>query len=65
MLVDTGSKHTWISAKTLNKIGVREDKNLSFVMANSNTITRPAESAILCLHKSFAIDEVVFAEPGD
>lgn len=65
MLVDTGSEHTWISAKNLNEIGVRKEKNLFFVMANGNTITCSAEFAILRLHESFTIDEVVFAEPGD
>ncbi len=65
MLVDTDSEHTWVSAKTLNKIGARKEKNLSFVMRNGNTITRSARFAILRLHESFTIDEVVFAEPGD
>ena len=65
MLVDTGSEHTWVSVKTLHKIGVWKEKNLSFVMANDNTITRSAGFAILRLHNSFTIDEVVFAEPGD
>lgn len=65
-LVDTGSEYTWIPAKTLEQIGVeREKKDLSFTMANGQTITRSVGFAILRVDKYFTIDEVVFAEPGD
>jgi predicted aspartyl protease len=65
-LVDTGSEYTWIPSKTLEKIGVnREKKDLLFTMANGQTITRSVGFAILRVEKSFTIDEVVFAEPGD
>ena len=65
-LVDTGSEYTWISAKTLEKIGVpREKKDLVFTMANGQTITRSVGFAIVRVEKHFTTDEVVFAEPGD
>ena len=65
-LVDTGSEYTWIPSKTLEKIGVgREKKDLSFVMANGQKITRSVGFAIIKVDKHFTIDEVVFAEPGD
>lgn len=65
-LVDTGSEYTWIPSRTLEKIGVnREKKDLSFTMANGQTITRSMGFAILRVDKYFTIDEVVFAEPGD
>ncbi len=64
--VDTGSEHTWIPAARLEKIGVkREKKDLRFVMANGEVITRSIGFAILHVGKSFTIDEVVFAERGD
>lgn len=66
LLVDTGSEHTWIPSATLEKIGVRrEKKDLQFVMANGEVVTRNVGFAILRVDKYFTIDEVVFAEPGD
>jgi len=66
LLVDTGSDYTWISAKLLEKVGVeREKKDLPFVMANGQTVTRSVGFAIIRLDKYFTIDEVVFAEKND
>lgn len=66
LLVDTGSEYTWISAATLEKIDVeREKKDVRFVMANGEVVTRSTGFAVLRVGKSFTIDEVVFAEPGD
>jgi len=50
----------------LEKIGVkREKKDVRFTMANGEVVTRSVGFAILRIGKSFTIDEVVFAEPGD
>ena len=66
MLVDTGSEYTWAPTKTLETIGVeREKKDLQFVMANGQIITRSVGFAIIRFDKYFTVDEVVFAEPGD
>ena len=66
LLVDTGSDYTWIPANFLERIGVeREKKDLSFVMANGQIVTRSVGFAIVRLDRYFTIDEVVFAEPGD
>jgi predicted aspartyl protease len=66
ILVDTGSECTWIPAATLEKIGVqREKKDVPFVLANGEQITRSVGYAILHVEKSVTVDEVVFAEPGD
>lgn len=41
MLVDTGSEYTWVPAKSLEKIGIdREKKDVLFVMANGQHVTR-------------------------
>ena len=65
-MVDTGSENTWIPATKLEKIGVkREKKDIRFVMANGEVVTRSVGFAILHVGKNFTIDEVVFAEPGD
>jgi predicted aspartyl protease len=66
VLVDTGSENTWIPANVLDKLGVkRQKKDLTFVMANGQQITRPVGFAILRCGQFFTIDEVVFGEPGD
>ncbi len=66
MLVDSGSEYTWVPATTLEKIGVkREKKDVEFVMANGQRVTRSVGFAIIRLDKYFTVDEVVFAEKGD
>jgi predicted aspartyl protease len=66
LLVDTGSEYTWVPAKTLERIGIqREKKDVPFVMANGQRITRSVGFAVIRLDKSFTVDEVVFAQAGD
>jgi len=66
LLVDTGSEYTWISESILERIGiVREKKDLAFLMANGQQITRSVGFAILRIKEYFTTDEVVFAEKGD
>jgi predicted aspartyl protease len=66
LLVDTGSEFTWVPEKTLEKIGIqREKKDVAFILANGQEVTRSVGFAIIRLDKFFTIDEVVFATPGD
>jgi predicted aspartyl protease len=66
MLVDTGSEYTWVPATTLEKLGIPcEKKDLTFVMANGQQITRSVGFAIVRHENYFTIDEVVFAQQGD
>lgn len=66
VLVETGSEYTWIPETKLEEIGVkREKKDLRFVLANGEVVTRSVGFAILRVGKNLTIDEVVFAEPGD
>ncbi len=66
LLVDTGSEYTWISETLLEKIGVtREKKDLLFIMANGQQVTRSVGFVIVRVDPYFTIDEVVFAEKGD
>jgi predicted aspartyl protease len=66
VLVDTGSECTWIPAPVLERLGVkREKKDVVFVMANGQTITRNVGFAIVRIGEAFTVDEVVFGEPGD
>ena len=65
-LVDTGSEATWISAETLKEIGVApEKKDIIFVMANGQEVTRQVGFAVIHLGEIHTIDEVVFALEGD
>jgi predicted aspartyl protease len=66
LLVDTGSECTWVSERILKAIGIKpEKKDVSFLMANGNTVTRNIGFAILRIGEHFTIDEVVFAQEGD
>lgn len=66
LLVDTGSEYTWVSGRTLEKIRIqREKKDLTFILANGEEVTRSVGFGIIRLGRFFTIDEVVFAEPGD
>jgi len=41
LLVDTGSEFTWVSEKTLDRIGIKQEKkDVGFVLANGKHITR-------------------------
>ncbi|MEI6655694.1 MAG: retroviral-like aspartic protease family protein [Verrucomicrobiota bacterium] len=66
MLVDTGSEYTWVPGRTLENLGVeREKKDLEFVMANGQKVTRSVGFAIIRVEGNFTVDEVVFAEKGN
>jgi len=66
LLVDTGSEYTWLPTPTLEKIGIeREKKDLTFVMANGQQITRSVGFGIIRVGARFTIDELVFGEKGD
>lgn len=66
VLVDTGSEYTWASGEALERIGIkREKKDLQFVMANGQKITRSVGFAVVRAGGTFTVDEIVFAEPGD
>jgi predicted aspartyl protease len=65
-LVDTGSEYTWIDGGLLDSIGIqREKKDLTFPIANGQSITRSMGFAIVRSGEFFTIDEVVFGQPGD
>ena len=60
LLVDTGSEYTWVRATTLEEIGIkREKKDLTFVMANGQRITRSVGFAIIRLDQHFTIDQTL------
>ena len=66
VMVDTGSELTWISAETLESIGVAPEKrNQRFVMANTQQISRTIGFAIIRVGENLTTDEVVFAEGND
>ena len=64
--VDTGSEYTWIPSPTLERLGIEpEKKDLAFIMANGQQVTRDVGFAIVRVDKHFTVDEVVFAQKGD
>ena len=66
LLVDSGNEYSWIPTAALERIGVhREKKDVPFVMANGQQISRSVGFVIIRLDKFFTVDEVVFAQKGD
>lgn len=66
LLVDSGSEFTWIHGTDLRKAGVRPaKKDLTFLMANGQPVTRSTGYAILRVAEFETVDEVVFGLPGD
>ena len=66
LLVDTGSEFTWVPAQILNEVDVRiRKRDVQFVMANGQVITRDVGYAILRVNGFETVDEIVFAENGD
>ncbi len=66
MLVDSGSEFTWIPERLLTAAGVRvAKKDLVFVMANGQTITRSVGYAIVRAGGFETVDEVVFGQHDD
>ena len=66
VLVDTGSAYTWISESVLKKIGVvPEKKDIQFILANGQTVSREVGFAVIYVQDHFTVDEVVFARGGD
>jgi len=66
LLVDSGSEATWISETILKQIGVKvTKKDVPYLMANGQTITRSVGYAILRSNGFETVDEVVFGQPGD
>jgi predicted aspartyl protease len=50
----------------LKKLALKEkSKDLHFIMANGQQVTRSVGFAILYVEDSFTVDEVASAEPGD
>ncbi|HXM39713.1 MAG TPA: retroviral-like aspartic protease family protein [Bryobacteraceae bacterium] len=66
LMVDTGAESTWIDATVLEAIGIeRRKKDLQFLLANGQIVTRSVGYAVLMVDKSETVDEVVFSEAGD
>ena len=66
LLVDTSREYTCVPGPKLEGIGIRrEKKDVRFIMANGEVITRSVGFAIHRAGQQFTIDEVVFAELGD
>jgi predicted aspartyl protease len=65
LMVDRGSEATWAPRQSLEKLGIRPEKKVTFVMANGGRLTRSIGYAIIRTGKYQTTDEVVFAEPGD
>ena len=65
-LVDSGSESTWLPEDTLRRAGIAvRKKDVRFLMANSETVSRQVGYAIVRASGFETVDEVVFGQPGD
>ena len=66
LLVDTGSEYTWLPEEDLKQLSISpRKKDVPFIMANGEIVTREVGYAILYVDTFETIDEVVFGRPGD
>jgi predicted aspartyl protease len=66
VMVDTGSEYTWLPEDVLRGAGIPVSKrDLGFVMADGNAITRDVGYAFLRCGEFETVDEVVFGRPDD
>ena len=66
LLVDSGSEFTWVPEAMLKKAGIRVvKKDVPFLMAKGQTITRSIGYAIVRAAGFETVDEVVFGQSGD
>ncbi|MCD5390929.1 hypothetical protein LR007_03600 [candidate division NPL-UPA2 bacterium] len=66
MMVNSGSEYTWISEEELRKTSIAvKKKDVPFIMANGERITRDVGYAILRCGEFETIDEVLFGRKGD
>jgi len=66
LMVDCGAEYTWIPEDILETIGVQvAKKDIQFLMANGQTITRDIGYAIIRVNEFETVDEVVFGKKGD
>jgi predicted aspartyl protease len=66
LLVDSGSELTWIPESAVQQAAIRIiKKDVPFLMADGQNITRSIGYAILRAAGFETIDEVVFGQPGD
>jgi predicted aspartyl protease len=65
VMVDTGSKLTWVPGAVLEDIGIEPEKVRRFILADRREVKRRVGFAILALGRHRTIEEVVFGEPSD
>ena len=66
LLVDSGLEFSWIPEPALKQARVQVvKKDIAFLMANGQTITRSTGYAVLRGGGFETVDEVVFGQPGD
>ena len=66
LLVDMGSEYTWLPEEDLKRLPISpRKKDVSFIRANGEIVTREVGYAILYVDTFETIDEVVFGRPGD
>src|ERR1051325_4502916 len=63
-LVDAGAERSWFPAGVLESLGIERLKRTRFRQADGTVLERATGRADVHLAGTWAVDEVVFAEPG-
>ena len=65
VLVDTGSELSWVPAGELEALGIVREKRMRFRQATGAIVERWTGGTRVYASGTFAMDDVVFGEPGD
>lgn len=66
LMVDTGAEYSWIPSEELKQVSIKiRKKDMPFIMANGQQISRDIGYVIIRSGEFETVDEVVFAQEGD
>ena len=66
MMVDSGAEYTWVGEQELKEASITpKKKDVPFIMANGQKITRDIGYAVIRCGGFETVDEVVFGRDGD
>ncbi len=64
-LVDSGASFTVVPATTLKRLGVKDDEEQTFILANGEKVTRKMGDAYFQFEGKGGYSKVIFGQKGD
>jgi len=65
LLVDTGATLSWIPRPVLENLGIQQEAEISFVLANGGEVVRPVGPVRMTIDGRSLTLPVAFCEPGE